>query len=178
MADGLNHARAMRVAELMTDFRNLQRHLASIRVTHVPEDHNLEGYVVLRQCMSEGQAILNQPFQSSSVHPRGDEEQEKTQLRQIIMDASLRRFKVQKIYMKANAAQRWVSARESILKGRQPQAHHGSALSQISQSLRTELASITDARVELTLRTNDARQGKWLVEDPSLAVIAQMLRPR
>lgn len=41
-----------------------------------------------------------------------------------------------------------------------------------------ELASVTDARVELTLRTNDARQGKWLVEDPSLAVIAQMLRPR
>ncbi|GAB7345851.1 hypothetical protein MBLNU457_4106t2 [Dothideomycetes sp. NU457] len=175
MADGLNHARAMRVAELMTDFRNLQRHLASIRVTHVPEDHNLEGYVVLRQCMSEGQAILNQPFQSSSVHPRGDEEQEKTQLRQYVYQAL---EDVQKIYMKANAAQRWVSARESILKGRQPQAHHGSALSQISQSLRTELASITDARVELTLRTNDARQGKWLVEDPSLAVIAQMLRPR
>jgi len=111
------------------------------------------------------------------------------------MDASLRRFKVQKIYMKANAAQRWVSARDTMLKGRPPQAHHGSALSQISQSLRTvwqdvvkyrdaadpfsqELASVTDARVELTLRTNDARQGKWLAEDPSLAVIAQMLRPR
>lgn len=85
--NAVNHARAMRVAELMTDFRNLQRHLASIRVTHVPEDHNLEGYVVLRQCMSEGQAILNQPFQSSSVHPRGDEEQEKTQLRQYVRQA-------------------------------------------------------------------------------------------
>jgi len=82
--DAVNHARAMRVAELMTDFRNLQRHLASVRVTYAPENHNLEGYVVLRQCMSEAQAILNQPFQSSSVHPRGDEEQEKTQLRQYV----------------------------------------------------------------------------------------------
>lgn len=74
----------MRVAELMTDFRSLQRHLASIRVTYAPENQNLEGYVVLRQCMTEAQAILNQPFQSSSVHPRGDEEQEKTQLRQYV----------------------------------------------------------------------------------------------
>ena len=80
----MNHARAMRVAELMTDFRSLQRHLASIRVTYAPENQNLEGYVVLRQCMTEAQAILNQPFQSSSVHPRGDEEQEKTQLRQYV----------------------------------------------------------------------------------------------
>jgi len=64
------------------------------------------------------------------------------------MDASLRRFKVQKIYMKANAAQRWMSARNSILQGRQPQAHHGSALAQISQSLRTvRLKSGADHKV-------------------------------
>lgn len=178
MADGFNHARAMRVAEIMSDFRTLHRHIASVRLTYAPEDHNLEGFVVMRQCVAEAQSVLNQPFSSSAVHPRGDEEQEKSQLRQILMDASLRRFKVQKIYMRASAAQRWITARNAILKGQRPQIHHMAALQQITRTLRSELGSITDARVELTLRSSDAAQNKWLAEDPSLAVISQMLRPR
>jgi len=52
------------------------------------------------------------------------------------MDASIRRFKVQKIYMRASAAQRWINARNAILKGQRPRSHHGAALQQITQSLR------------------------------------------
>jgi hypothetical protein len=41
-----------------------------------------------------------------------------------------------------------------------------------------ELLSISDAYVESTIRQQDASQGKWLTEDPSLAQIQQMLMTR
>jgi len=75
----------MRVAEIMNDFRTLHRHIASVRLTYAPEDHNLAGYAVMRQCIAEAQTVLNQAFSSSAVHPRGDEEQEKSQLRQYVL---------------------------------------------------------------------------------------------
>ena len=78
----VNHARAMRIAEIMTDFGTLQREIASIRVVLARGDHNLEGYVLLRQAVHEAQAALTQPFGATVVSPRGNEEQEKTQLRQ------------------------------------------------------------------------------------------------
>lgn len=37
-----------------------------------------------------------------------------------------------------------------------------------------ELASITDQRVELSLRTPDTNAGKWLAEDPSLQQIQRI----
>jgi len=39
-----------------------------------------------------------------------------------------------------------------------------------------ELAAITDEHVEYSLRAQDAAQGKWLEEDPSLAIILTRLR--
>ncbi|KAG8625473.1 hypothetical protein KVT40_007224 [Elsinoe batatas] len=177
MADGLNHVRAMRVAEIIQDFRTLQTYLAGVRPQIPRQEANLEGYHLIRQCLSEAVSLVNQPYNSTTSNPRGDVEREKAQLRQIIMDASLRRFKAQKIYMRVVACQRWISARQSILKGAQPKPEHARALAQISQAYRNEIAAITDARVEYTLRAADTAQGKWLVEDPSLAVILQMLRP-
>lgn len=41
-----------------------------------------------------------------------------------------------------------------------------------------ELLAMTDAYVESTLRNQDAAQGKWLAEDPSLAQIQQILMRR
>jgi len=35
--------------------------------------------------------------------------------------------------------------------------------------------AVTDEHVEYTLRAQDASQGKWLAEDPSLATIRQFL---
>ena len=117
-------------------------------------------------------------------------------LSRVLLDASLRRFIVQKAYMRAVAALRWIHARSAILNGQRPQQHHANALAQITQTLRgvstatrwqmsrptndstQELASITDARVELTIRASETSQGRWLVEDPSLAMITTMLRPR
>jgi hypothetical protein len=39
-----------------------------------------------------------------------------------------------------------------------------------------ELAAITDEHVEYSLRAQDAAQGKWLEEDPSLAIILTRIR--
>lgn len=44
--------------------------------------------------------------------------------------------------------------------------------------LSQERLAITDAHVEYTLRSQDAAQGKWLNEDPSLAQIQHILMSR
>ncbi|KAJ9664258.1 hypothetical protein H2201_005250 [Coniosporium apollinis] len=175
MADGLNDARAMRVAEIMTDFRNLQHYIAQIRISPTAEEYYLEGYALIRQCVAEGRSILAVPFSASSVPPSGNPEAEKAQLRSVILDASVRRFKSQRTYLRATAAMRWINARNAVLSG--PRSHGRQAqLQAVDQSLRVELASITDERVEYALRAQDAAQGKWLAEDPSLATIQQMIR--
>jgi hypothetical protein len=69
----------MRVLEIMNDFRTLHHHISSI-VTRSSasapdqESYYLDGYVVLRQCAAESQAILashynpgNLGLQSGSV---------------------------------------------------------------------------------------------------------------
>lgn len=78
----VNDARAIRVAEIMTDFRNLQHYLLSqIRVSPAAEEYYLEGYSLLRECITEAQAILQAPFASSSGNTGGNQEVEKQQLR-------------------------------------------------------------------------------------------------
>jgi hypothetical protein len=53
----------MRILEIMNDFRTLQHHVSSLitRSSANPPDQEsyyLDGYVVLRQCNAESQAIL------------------------------------------------------------------------------------------------------------------------
>jgi hypothetical protein len=62
-----------------------------------------------------------------------------------------------------------------VLRGMKPNATHAAALQSVDNTLRMELLAITNAHVESTLRTQDSTQGKWLVEDPSLAQIQQMI---
>ncbi|KAF2249987.1 hypothetical protein BU26DRAFT_530508 [Trematosphaeria pertusa] len=178
MSDGLNDARAIRVAEIMSDFRNLQYYLSQLRATPTAEEYYLEGYSLLRQCTSEAQAILQSPFAASSSGPGGDTEREKQQLRAIIADAAVRRFQCQRAYLRAHAGLRWMNTRNSILRGHKPNASHLSALQAADSTLRMELLAITDAHVENTLRAQDTSQGKWLAEDPTLAQIQQMLMAR
>lgn len=80
--DGLNDARALRIVQIMTDFRNMQYYLglAQLRATPTAEEYYLEGYSLLRQCTSEAQAILTAPFSAVTTLPDGDAEGEKAQL--------------------------------------------------------------------------------------------------
>ncbi|PSN72408.1 hypothetical protein BS50DRAFT_250965 [Corynespora cassiicola Philippines] len=178
MSDGLNDARAIRIAEIMTDFRNLQYYLSQLRASPTAEEYYLEGYSLLRQCQTEAQAILETPFAASSGAPGGDPEREKQQLRTIIIDAAVRRFQCQRAYLRAHAGLRWMNTRNSILRGQKPNASHLSQLQAADNTLRMELLSISDTYVENTLRSQDTSQGKWLAEDPTLAQIQQILMTR
>ncbi|KAK4963417.1 hypothetical protein LTR10_001046 [Elasticomyces elasticus] len=169
----VNQARAMRVSELMNDYKNIQNYIAAIRASPSAEEYNEEGYVVLRRCVAEAQALLSQPFETFSTK-RGDEEHDKMHLRRVVVDAAMRRFRAQKIYLRATAALRWVNSRVSVLKGQRPHTGHAPALLQIRNVFRAELASITDQRVELSLRSADSAAGKWLQEDPTLQHIQRM----
>ncbi|KAF2475349.1 uncharacterized protein BDR25DRAFT_101984 [Lindgomyces ingoldianus] len=178
MSDGLNDARAIRIAEIMTDFRNLQYYLSQLHATPTAEEYYLEGYSLLRQCTLEAQAILDAPFSAGTTSPGGDPEREKAQLKGIIVDAGVRRFQCQRAYLRAHAGLRWMNSRNSILRGQKPNASHLQALQATDSTLRMELLSITDAHVENTLRSQDASQGKWLSEDPTLSQIQQTLMRR
>lgn len=76
----VNQPRAMRVAEIMADFRNLQTYIAAIRANPSADEYNEDGYVVLRQCVAAALALLQQPFNTSNGS-RGDPEHDKAQLR-------------------------------------------------------------------------------------------------
>lgn len=52
------------------------------------------------------------------------------------MDASTRRFRAQKIYLRATAALRWINSRNAILREQKPRPEHGPALQQIANTLR------------------------------------------
>lgn len=61
--DSGNEARALRVLEILNDFRTLQMHITSLvtRADANPPDQasvNLPGYALLRQCNAQAQAIL------------------------------------------------------------------------------------------------------------------------
>ncbi|QDS70600.1 hypothetical protein FKW77_000311 [Venturia effusa] len=177
MADGYNDARAMRVAEIMADFRNLQYYIAQIQANPPPEDYYLEGYTLLRACVTEAQAILASPYaHGPAEHPQGELETEKSQLQAVIIDASIRRFQCQRCYLRAIAGLRWMNGRSAILGGQRPHAGNTAQLQAIDLALRTELAAITDEHVAYSLRAQDTAQGKWLHEDPSLSDILQRLQ--
>lgn len=79
----------MRVAEIMTDFRNIQTYIAAIRASPAAEDYNELGFALLRQCESEALALLNQPFRTTNGGGGGDdEEQQKMQLRRCVFQTS------------------------------------------------------------------------------------------
>ncbi|KAI9684449.1 MAG: hypothetical protein M1829_002259 [Trizodia sp. TS-e1964] len=177
MADGLNERRAIRVAELMNDFRTLQLHLAQPKAQATSsEDYHEEGYAILRQCSADARAVLAAHFAIGV--PSGqttDEEREKLELQRVMLDASVRRFQAQKIYLRAAAASRWAQARAAILMGMKPHAGHVPALHAADSALRMEMAVITDEAVLNSLRHTDYQHGRWMQEDPPLATINSWL---
>lgn len=77
----VNDARAMRVAEVMNDFRTLQHLISQFQASPDSEAYNETGYVILRQCTTQAQALLSQHFDTGSLHvPSSPGEQTKRQL--------------------------------------------------------------------------------------------------
>jgi len=76
----------MRITEIMTDFRNLQNYIASIRAAPSAEEYNEEGFVLLRHCEAEAKTLLQQGFNMASSGQRADDEQQKLQLRRCVAE--------------------------------------------------------------------------------------------
>jgi hypothetical protein len=72
----------MRIAEIISDFRNLQHYIAQIQANPSAEEYYLPGYSLLRACIAEAQAVLTSPYaHGPNAPPGGDIETEKAQLR-------------------------------------------------------------------------------------------------
>nr|KAK5446074.1 hypothetical protein LTR18_003993 [Exophiala xenobiotica] len=180
-----NEARAMRVLEVMNDFRTLQLHISSLitRIEAHPPDqpsYYLDGYVVLRQCAADSQAILATHFNPGNIGLQAGQVDEsevtKATLQRIILDACTRRLQAHKIYLRASAAMRWIQMRVQLLRGEKPGQRHVNALRAIDQRLRQELSDITDDHVVSDLRNADRRNGYWLDEDPALERMLAWIR--
>ena len=91
-----NEARAMRILEIMNDFRTLQMHISSLITrseAHPPDQQSyyLDGYVVLRQGAAESQAILATQYNPGNLglqagHVPETEVQKATLQRYICLD--------------------------------------------------------------------------------------------
>ncbi|KAJ5493087.1 hypothetical protein N7539_001833 [Penicillium diatomitis] len=179
MADGLNQARAVRVAELMNDYRTLLIHISQQQASPPSSAESQElGYTVLRECHQATQRLLAANYHPSPVAGNGDAETEKAELQRVIIDSSARRFQAHKIYLRAAAAQRWIIARSNILRGQAPSPALQPALKGIQATLQNELARITDRYIVADLRAADVRAGHWLGDDPSLETILRYLQRR
>jgi hypothetical protein len=91
----VNNARAMRVAEIINDFRSIQYHIAALQVTPRAEEYYLEGYAWLRHCVAEAQAVLTQNYPQTGQDPQGDPEQEKSLLKLYVILRLQRRHPVE-----------------------------------------------------------------------------------
>ncbi|BCS22771.1 uncharacterized protein APUU_30996A [Aspergillus puulaauensis] len=177
MADGLNQARALRVAELMNDYRTLLLHISQLNASVPAEDQAEDGYRVLRECHAAANALMASNY-SPSPPPTNtsNEEAEKAQLRRVILDGSARRFQAHRIYLRAAAAKRWVMHRDNILQGQRPGPQQGGQIKAVSGTFRQELAQISNQHVVADLRAADVRAGHWLDDDPTLDAILSWIR--
>lgn len=177
MADRLNEARALRVAEILNDYRTLLVHISQQDVPVPAEDCWEQGYVVIRESLAAAQALMASNY-TPSIPPAGgsDAETEKAELQRVILDGSARRFRAHKIYLRAAAGRRWSINRQNILRGQRPDQRHASQLKLIDEAFQQELAQVTDQHVVADLRAADMRAGHWLNDDPSLPAILNWIR--
>lgn len=82
----VNDQRTARVADLLSDFRNLQYYIAAAPANPPDQDdYYTEGWAVLRQCSIDGQHVLNCAAETRVPRVRGGpEEQAKAELQQYV----------------------------------------------------------------------------------------------
>ncbi|KAK5687982.1 hypothetical protein LTS12_028951, partial [Elasticomyces elasticus] len=142
-----------------------------------PEDYWEEGFVVIRECLSAAQALLESNYTPGTVSGQANsDEVEKVQLQRVILDSGARRFQAHRIYLRIAAAKRWALNRRTILRGQRPTAQNMVELNNLRNTLQQELAQITDQYVVSDLRAADLRAGHWLDDDPSLPIVLQWIR--
>ncbi|KAK9592606.1 hypothetical protein V6Z90_003736 [Aspergillus fumigatus] len=91
MADGLNQARALRVAEIVNDYRTLLIHIPQQDVQAPPEDAHEEGYVVLRESIAAARTLISASYNVRAVPTQASsEEMERAELQRYISSTTER----------------------------------------------------------------------------------------
>lgn len=80
----VNQARAMRVAEIINDYRTLLLHIPQQNVDASQDEYWEEGFVVLRECLASAQSLMSANYQSCPVTGQGNVETEKAELQRYI----------------------------------------------------------------------------------------------
>jgi hypothetical protein len=81
----VNDARAMRIAELINDYRTLQLHISQQLSSVATGDVQQEGFRILAQSSTAAQRLLAAGFASMPIEDQGSNpEMEKAQLRQYV----------------------------------------------------------------------------------------------
>ncbi|KGQ11558.1 hypothetical protein BBAD15_g2701 [Beauveria bassiana D1-5] len=185
----LNEYRITRVAEVLSDFRDLQYRITSAN-TNCPSqtEYYTPAWNMLRQCLADAKFILDCSADVSLPVGRNEHEQKKLELqhltqvpalRSVLLDAYARRHEAQKIYLRQMAAQRCTRARKQILDsaGYFPQSNEAH-LHTCDVQLQQEVQQITDEFVYLDMLSGDQRLGRWTVEDPGLYDLLNWLSTR
>lgn len=77
----VNQARALRVAEIINDYRTLLVHISQQNVPAPAADYWEDGYKIIRECLAEAQALMSSNYMPSIPAAGGsNEEAEKVQL--------------------------------------------------------------------------------------------------
>ncbi|BAE57829.1 unnamed protein product [Aspergillus oryzae RIB40] len=138
MADGLNDARALRVAEIINDYRTLLVHISQQDIPVPAEDIHEPGYEVIRESLTAAQALMSSNYTPVPPTGRNDAETEKAELRRVILDGCARRFQAHKIYLRAAAGRRWSINRANVLRGQRPNQTHTAGLKLVNDTFRQE----------------------------------------
>ncbi|KAE8168369.1 hypothetical protein BDV40DRAFT_294910 [Aspergillus tamarii] len=176
MVDRLNPARALRVAEIINDYRTLLVHIARHNVQPPTEDGHGEAYTEIREGLAAAQALLAANYNPSLESTQSNTETEKAELKRTILDASARRFQAHRIYLRVAVATRCALARQNILREGRPGMERTASLEAVGNTFRQEMARVTDQYVVDDLRTADTRAGYWTEEDPSLSEVLDWIR--
>lgn len=89
----VNEARALRVVEIINDFRTLQIHIPQLKSEPPGGAEREEGYIVMSQCIAEAQQLLAAQFSPESAqHLSGNGEGEKIQLQRYVLLADIAAF--------------------------------------------------------------------------------------
>lgn len=80
----VNQARAMRVAEIINDYRTLLLHISQQNVEASQEEYWEDGFVVLRESIASAQTLMSANYQACPVTGQGNVETEKAELRRYV----------------------------------------------------------------------------------------------
>ncbi|KAE8372477.1 hypothetical protein BDV26DRAFT_285935 [Aspergillus bertholletiae] len=168
MVDRLNAARALRVAEIINDYRTLLVHIARHNTRILTDSCHEDIHKEIREGLAAAEALVSANYNPSVAPTQSNTETEKAELQRTILDASARRFQAHRIYLRVAVATRWAIARQDILRGVQPVIQRTAPLHDARTTFRQEMAQVTDQYVVDDLRAADTRAGYWLEEDPTL----------